>query len=317
MQHASQYAAYMTEGILVGRSLYALFIRRHIKYLSAANNMAYAPRITETTTLCDVMFSDLSHYTQDLYDRAIQSKKVQAIKLDFNSSVDKLNAAILFKFEKKSLVYQEVFPHGVTPYKTATLDEILMMMDLAEKYANKYKTDIGPDILANLQKIHTDFVTELDAELVASGNVKSLPANYEALRLEMEQQLLKNIGTLLVENYKNPTVIASFFDEYLIFPSRKDSNSPKALIVGPLSHKAFKTPFSESNTLTIVSKAIFSMYYYAAPTLTAPVPATLTEITAKDTKQLTAASLGAPTNKYIIFVNKDSTLDGEIDISIQ
>ena len=317
MQHAIQYAAYMTEGIEVGRSLYALFIRRHIKYLTAANNPAYAHCITETTELCDDMFSDLSHYTQDLYDRAIQSKKVQAVKLEFNNYIDKFQAVIIYKFDKNSLVFKEIFPHGVTPYKTATLDEILTMMDLAEKYATKYKTEIGPEILENLQKIHTDFITELDAELVAGGNVKSLPANYEALRLQMEQQLLKNIGTLLVENYKNPTVIASFFDEYLIFPSRKDPNLPKALIIPPLSHRAFKTPFSETNTLTIVSKVIFSMYFYAAPTMTSPVPATLTEFTAKDTKQLTAVSLGAPTNKYIIFVNKDSTLDGEIDISIQ
>jgi hypothetical protein len=55
------------------------------------------------------------------------------------------------------------------------------------------------------------------------------------------------------------------------------------------------------------------LYYYGASSATQSAPANLSEIAEGNEAEITAA-LSGPTNKYLLFVNNDKDLEGEVEI---
>ncbi len=79
---------------------------------------------------------------------------------------------------------------------------------------------------------------------------------------------------------------------------------------------AAEISFSVDDTLLISNTGDVSVYYYGATIGSQPAPATAIEIAAGDEAEVTAASLGAPSNRYLMFVNKDADTDGEVEITL-
>jgi len=66
----------------------------------------------------------------------------------------------------------------------------------------------------------------------------------------------------------------------------------------------------------IINNSNIAVFYYGAATAgeqpkTAPI-----EIAAGDEAEVTALSLGAPTNKFLILMNNDSTETAEVEIAL-
>ena len=83
------------------------------------------------------------------------------------------------------------------------------------------------------------------------------------------------------------------------------------------SSKAPNFEFSIDNNVVIRNKENFSLYYYAAAIPAASIPEQLNEIPAYEELVLTAVDLGAPSNKYIIIVNKETANAAEVEIILQ
>lgn len=316
MKHAINYAVYPTQGIEIGRSNFAQYVKRHIEYLIAAQNPAYSSIISETQSLHHAMFVTLTTREQNFYQRISLTNNVRTIKKAFNSKIDDLEEAIAFKFHKNSAVYLEVFSHGVTPYKEATLSDTIIKMELAISFAEKYKNDIGEPIKNDLTAIRLSFETEAAAQGAARGEVKNVIPDFDEKRREMDKQLLKNICTIIIANIDNPTAVASFFDEYLIFPkfTKKEEGLPYILKLVANTHAVADISFSVDDTLLITNTGTISIFYYGAPTANTPIPAILTEILPGEEKEVPAITLGAPNNKFLIFVNKDLLTEAEAEI---
>jgi hypothetical protein len=304
MKHVLNYAAYPTQGINASRANFAQYVKGHINYLIAANQPAYGTITDETTALYEDMFGAVSAHEQFFNKRVSLTQNVQAIKKEFNTKIDELEEVFVFKFHKNSPVYNEVFPHGVTPYKNAALSETVIKMELAEQLAAKYKTTIGESYLTALQHVRERFVAETSAQGVAKGEVKNIIPDYKAKRLAADKQLLKNICTIIIHNIDNPAVVESFFDEHLIFPKNKkkeESDEPYSLIVAPNTHIAANINFSVGDTLLLTNTGTVSLFYYGASAADAAIPASLSELLPDEEAEVTAAELGAPANKYLIF----------------
>ena len=268
--------------------------------------------------MLDSVYGELANYKKNLYAQMNLTKGVQAIKKQFATQIDYFEEGVVFKFHKNSTVYSEVFPHGITPYKEANLPETPIMLDLAIGLADKYKSDIGDTYLTELTKIKSAFEEEADAQGLAKVEVKNIIPNYKLKRHAIDVQLLKNICTIILQNLENPKVISSFFDEYLIFPKskKKDHGKPVVLVLGPKSHVAADLVFEATDVLLVTNTGKIPIFYYFASTPNTPVPSKLNEIVADQELLIKVSDIPAPDNKYIIFVNADTTKDGEVEISI-
>ena len=316
MNHVINYATYPTSGIKVGRDVYVDYIKRHINHLKAAGNAAYAQIISETEAIFNPMFDMISLREQNFNERVSLTQSVQTFKKQFNKLIDELEEVVVYKFHKNSAVYHEFFKDGITYYKKANLSEILLRMELAESLALKYKAEIGETYATGLKEVRLQLETEINSQQIAAGEVSNAIPGYELLRLAMDKQLLKNVCVILIENLDNPWVVSTFFDEYLIFPKVKKEVDGQGYILDiPAAGKQVADiSFSVDDSLLISNNGNGILYCYAAATADAAEPANMLEIQPADQIEISALSLGAPANKFLIFVNKDTTQAAQAEI---
>ena len=316
MNHVINYAAYPTSGIKVGRDVFADYVKRHINHLKAANNAAYTTIINETETLYNKLFEVISVREQNFNERISLTQSVKTIRKLFNKLIDELEEVVVYKFHKNSAVYKEFFLHGITPYKEAPLSEILVKMELAESLALKYKADIGETYATGLKEVRVQLESEINAQQIAAGEVSNVIPGYEVLRLAIDKQLLKNVCVILIENLDNPWVVSTFFDEYLIFPKARKEVAQQGYIldIPAASKKPADISFSVDDSLLINNNGNGILYCYAAATADTAEPANMIEIQPADQIEISALSLGAPANKFLIFVNKDTTQAAQAEI---
>ena len=316
MNHVVNYATYPTTGIKVGREVYADYVKRHINHLKSANRPAFATIISETEVLYNDLFGVITLREQNYNQRISLTQNVKTIRNEFNKGIDELEEVVIYKFHKNSAVYNEFFNNGITYYKKANLSEILVRMQLAESLAIKYEADIGNTYAKGLKAIRIKFETEINAQQIAAGEVSNVIPDYEAKRLAMDKQLLKNVCVIIIEHIDSPWTVATYFDEYMIFPKvKKEVNTQGYLLDIPvLSKKVADISFSVDDSLLINNNGIGKLYCYSAATADAAEPANMIEIQPDDQIEISALSLGAPANKFLIFVNKDANNQAQAEI---
>ena len=253
MKHVISYAASPSRGVEVGRANFAQYVKNHLNYLSAAANPAYSSIINETRILYDKIFGIISLREQNFNERISLTQNVQHIKKEFNAKIDELEEVIVYKFHKNSAVYNEIFSHGLTPYKNAVLSETIIKMQLAESLAVKYKSDITDTYSIALKDVRLKFEAEAIAQGLANGEIKNVIPDYKVKLQEMDKQLLKNICTIIIQNIDNPTVVKGFFDEHLIFRknSKKTAVQPYLQKVMANTHSAANISYSVDDSLLI------------------------------------------------------------------
>ena len=262
------------------------------------------------------MFGVISMREQNFNERVSLTQNVKNIKKEFNAKIDEFEEVIVYKYHKNSTVYNEIFPHGVTPFKIAPLSETIIKMNLAESLAAKYDSVITDAYVIAFKAIRVKFEAEASSQGMANGEVKNVIPDFKVKRREMDKQLLKNVCSIILQNLDNPTAVESFFDDYLIFPkkTKKEDDTAYTLTLSPYSNKAADISFSVDDSLLLTNTSTIPLYYYGAATADAAVPTTLKEILPDEEVEVTAVSLGAPANKFLLFLNKDSQIEGEVEI---
>ena len=132
----------------------------------------------------------------------------------------------------------------------------------------------------------------------------------------MGELLFSNMLSLTIIFIKNTDVVEHYFDFSLLRTPKKQSEEDNTYILTlPVNSKRVANiSFSADDTLLLVNNGTKSIFFYAAATADAATPTTLSEIAAGEELEVTAASLGAPANKFLIFVNTDLTEVGEVEI---
>jgi hypothetical protein len=319
MRKLESYSEYPFEGVEVGRSLFALFVKTFLERLIAAANPVYAAIIAEIQAAFNIMFGEISKHHQDFTQQLSETKAVKLIRKDFGAKIDDLEDAVRFKFKKKSKVYEEIFPHGVTEYKRASLEDMLIYIEQAEILADKYKDALGTELRDAFTDLKAKFEAERDLQLETIGIVKSIIPTYEQKKENMIQLLYKAMLVILLENYTNPKVMLTFFNQQLIWPKNSgvtddNGNKPYSLVIPKGSNKVAEISFTADDKFLFTKISGNLMLFYTAANPTDPPPANPMMLPDGDGLEVTGTTLGAPDMKYLIFINKDTNEDGEVEI---
>ncbi len=235
------------------------------------------------------------------------------LKAKMPNRVKKWNHTITGLFEEGTSTYNKLLPNGRADLYKGSQEQIKVKIAAFRKELNNY-----PD----LQTLYTE-VFDFEATLNSTHETKQISQDtIDTVSKELEDAY-RLLGIMLFSNLLNLTDIfiddTSVVKNYFIFrllraPKKQDNNEQGYILDIPAqSKKVADISYSVDDILLISNNGDKSIYCYAATTADAAEPATLIEIAAADQLEISAADLGAPANKFLIFVNKE-TIAAEVEI---
>jgi predicted HicB family RNase H-like nuclease len=217
-------------------------------------------------------------------------------------------------FSEDTIEFGGIFPNGRSDVYRGSYGQRLSKLHSVATEVNKY-----PALSTVYEEINAYYLLLKDARNnkgVKQDTKDSSSAELDQAYDAMGEMLFSNMLQLTDIYIKTPEVVSNYFDFSLLRIPKKQSEEDNTYILTlPVNSKRVANiSFSADDTLLLVNNGTKSIFFYAAATADAATPTTLTEIAAGEELEVTAASLGAPANKFLIFVNTDLTEAGEVEI---
>lgn len=138
--------------------------------------------------------------------------KDEALQL-IRSTVRQREGRIRDHFPKGSGPYTEFFPQGLTATTKATAAQITGVLDRLIAAADKYKTALGPELLAEFTALKATYAGAREGQLDAKGDLAQARADLAAARTVLELQLGRNILAIASHHLGHPERAADYFDQ--------------------------------------------------------------------------------------------------------
>lgn len=248
------------------------------------------------------------------------TQKVNELKDELIVDVNELEALANYKFRKNSAKYREMFVDGLTEFYRASFDEIPSLIKRCRNYTEKYVADLGSDIVVKFKEFELKWEADTSEKKSLRQDGSKLKPDFEALWAKLSKQMQRNCYTILLACPDEPKRLLTYFDFSKVNHRHHQADSTTSdsyiLSIAPNTSKAADFVFNIADNLLIINNSNQAVYFYAAATADAAQPAQLTEIAAGDELEIAATQLGAPANKFLIFVNKDSTQTAEVEIML-
>ncbi len=309
------------ENITASLDRKSMFLNNHYNRLknNTINGLLDSP-LAETEVFKNKWFELISIRKQADGISKTYTLQVNELLADFTALARKIESAVIYKHEKFSLIYKECFPNGLKEYTNANQSEISNLLVYLTAFAIKYEASLGNEFVLKFKELGISW-NELNINRDASKQtLKDSSPETEAYWKEVSMQLYKNALTILLACIDNRNKANSYYDFRIVNfrHHQADNTDPDTytLSIAPASSKAADFVFNIADNLLIINNGNQAIYFYAAVAADAPQPAQLTEIAAGDELEITAAQLGAPANKFLIFVNKDTTQQAEVEIAL-
>ena len=283
------------------------------------------------------VFKQLINDTQSKLDaykgKISESKLSEALRIAYTSeltlSMDeivvnagKCEGLVKSAVGKNTPVYLEFYPFGLSEFHEANPTQLLDLLDRMISSVATHAQELGSNVYSDK---FNDNKVRLKKAISNQKNSGSKVINSkevkEILWNELKKQLYKNMLTIALYYIDNLNMVHTYFNPTLLrhhhHNNDDDTTQTYKLLIPALSSKTAEISFAVNDTLLIINNGIKSIFYYGAATAegeqSKPTPI---EIPAGEEAEVTAISLGAPANKFIIFVNKDATEEGEVEIAL-
>ena len=317
------YAEPPFNGVVVGRDKILEFYTDHgNKLIQAVGNGApfddlVDPYMQAVNSLADSKTSTAVNMAQ----QGSETMTVDKLITQFKDDVTRLEFKVLVQFAKDSVEYHEFFPQGKTAYHNITKGNIDNHFATIIQACTKHSAKLGPEPAAQFTTLKNSYNIARASQLQKKGNTESTRSDWET-NLELVSDLaFYNLLTIAREYRGNPDKLRMFFDQSIITPRKhagRDQSTDDAytLTIPAAATAVANISFSPDDTLLVSNTGDVSVYYFGAATANGPTPDAPTEIEPGDEAEITAAMLGAPANKFLLFVNTDETTDGEVEITL-
>ena len=308
------------DNLEVGKDKVVEFYDHHRNSLinQVALGAPFAGLVDPTNSAVENLKESLSSTTTNI---ALQKAKTLTVDDYIELFVGKakefeVNVRVFFK--KTTPTYLEFYPQGMKPFNNVNKGSINKLMVQVVSAFKTHQDVLGAEFYDELNQIYTDFNVARDLQEQKMNDTKSTRSSWDDRLEVMKQQAFKNLLLIAIEYRGKPEKAKLFFDQSILHARhhKTDSESDAYILTVPKNSIATADmSFSVDDTLLLYNSGTVSLFYYGAATPDAPQPLSAIEILPDEEKEVTAASLGAPTNKYLLFANNDAT-DGEVEISI-
>ena len=222
---------------------------------------------------------------------------------------------IVIEFDEKTPEYHRIFPGGRSNIYTGTqIEQLTKLSNLHTKLADytalaSVYTEVG-DFYEALLGLHDVKANNISGVGTASGTLKLA---YTTLGNTMFSILCQLISKFVADTSR----VEYFFPVNMLRTTASNQGGTGevySLAIPAGQTVAADISFSVDDKFTVTNTGDSSLFYYGAVAVTDAAPAQVAELAAGQETEVTAVSLGAPRSKYLMFINRDTTLDGEVEI---
>ena len=201
----------------INREQLRKFMEDHLKRLAINNiNNQYDSLITETQQLYELFFGALTDADTSNALQQSRTKSMENVRGQFSALVRRRQGLITNSFDEDSPEYQEFFPHGLTEYTEAKLENIETLMTRIITASAAHAAELGAGLSAEFSKTKDAFVAARGKQLEQKGVVGKASDAAGQSRDAVEIQLTKNLLTIALNNIGNAGAAAMFFDKSII-----------------------------------------------------------------------------------------------------
>ena len=239
-----------------------------------------------------------------------RTKGVDAIMEEFETKILKYEANVLTFFDKDSPEYTEFFPHLRTEYSHLTKGNVETLFDQVITAFTNHKSELGPEFLEEFVKLKASYVAARAAQQQQKELKGTSIMSWEDALYEMADQAFDNLLSICKNNRRHPEKLANYFDQSIITPRKhtKADVEPKVykLVVPAGTTRASDIVFDVGDTLLATNLGEDAVAWFGADNANAKATGNEPELLGGNDVEIKAETLGAPTNHYILFVNKSS-----------
>ena len=217
--------------------------------------------------------------------------------------------------------YIALLPSGRGPFQKGAYD-----VRIAEVAALAERLTAYPALAALQVQVETYRATLLNArdlQQQKEGLVKQASETLNTIRIELANQLYKNLGALMVKYYQNPLQIERFYDLELIRSQNtgNDNDLPEPT-TGTVAGGEFKNVLSQAFTpeslITITNTGTVPLLFYlaTAPTNDIMLPTVGIFIDPGNTSTHNVLEFGAVYTEFLNVKNQTATTIGSYEVAV-
>ena len=321
MKLLETYATLPFEYILVGRDSIVRFFTDHGSRLQNAVDQGapFGELLPPFNECLDRLTASKTGTAVNLAQQGSETMTVDNLIQQFKESVTALEPKVMVQFPKGSVQYHEFFPQGKSGYSRITKGNADNLFATVISACENHKDKLGLQLKDEFVALQTKYLAARNKQLEKKGSTSSTRSAWDDNLEEIKDLAFHNLLMIADHHRGQPEKIRLYFDQSIITLDKHkqpaDSSAQAYTLSVPASATAVANiNFALGDTLLVTNIGDVPVCYYGASSANQAAPANPTKIAEGGEAEITAASLGAPANKYLLFVNNDKDRVGEVEI---
>ncbi|NVN96044.1 MAG: hypothetical protein HXX18_12250 [Bacteroidetes bacterium] len=210
--------------------------------------------------------------------------------------------------------YVMLFPNGKSFILEGTQEQIVSKFTGFNNnvQSNPDLVTIKDEVNSYLKTLNIYYGSKNEKLSVTETSTTELDNAYD----QMGKALYYNMLMLTAHFIDNPIEVEDYFDMTLLRTHEKEITEEESLLVSipPATSKDSGFSIAETGKYLIMSRSNFSLQFYGASTASELPKTRPRELVPGEEVEVSGAELGAPANRFLIFVNPSITATGEVEI---
>ena len=315
------YAALPLENLMVGRDLIVEFFNDHFNRTKQATTSGapFGELLTPFGECLARLTASKTGTAVNLAQQGSDTMTVDNLIQLFKDSITALEPKVMVHFPKGSVQYHEFFPQGKKAYSRITKGNIDNLFATVITGCENHKDQLGQALKDEFTTLQSNYIIARNKQLEKKGSTSSTRSAWDDNLEEIKDLAFHNLLMIADHHRGQPEKLRLYFDQSIITLDKHtqagDDTAQAYTLTVPASATAVANiNFALGDTLLVTNVGDVPICYYGASSAAQPAPVNPSEIAEGDEAEITAASLGAPTNKYLLFINNDKDLEAEVEI---
>ena len=321
MKSLENYAQMPFDAIKVGRDPIVEFFTDHFNRLKQASDTG-APFSGLVPPFEECLIRLTASKTGTAVNLAQQGSETMTVNnylQQFKNSIRTLEPKVLVQFPKGSVQYHEFFPQGKSAFNRITKGNADSLFATIVSACENHKDKLGLQPKEEFVALQNNYMVARNKQLEKKGSTSSTRSAWDDNLEEIKDLAFHNLLMIADHHRGQPEKIRLYFDQSIITLDKHKQPADSSAQAYTLSVPASATAeaninFALGDTLLVTNIGDVPVCYYGASSANQAAPANPTKIAEGGEAEITAASLGAPANKYLLFVNNDKDRVGEVEI---
>ncbi len=286
---------------------------------SVAEGQPFNDLLAPTQTCLDALRQSFEGGASTQAQQESKTLAVDLIISEFIKKVVHYGPAIMVHFDKNSVEYEQIYPHGRTEYLKTNKGSASKLMSQFLMGIKANMESLGEAMVTDIQDVYDRYVAARNEQLQTKESNAGLKGSWEENLTNMWHQIHINVLSIALANPGKPEVVSRYFTQSILRLKKHTKSATKSgvilLTVPKNSLTVANISYSVEDTLLLNNTGGVNLSYFGADTADSTKPDTASELQSGEEKEVTAVSLGAPTNTFLIIANETES-DGEIEISL-